>query len=434
MKKSTILIVMGLLCFFFQAYAQFKYTSQPLNIGDPVPDIVIQNVVNYKTGQIHLSDFKDKLVILDFWGTYCLPCVEHFPLIQALQNKFRNQVFFLPVDIDSKFDSPSRIMAFFKAHSKVFNLPSVVQDSLLRTMFNIQYMGRYVWIKNGIVKQITDAEEVNEQNISKIIRNEEVPLRQIVKVENDYTKPLLVNGNGSKVPLTYCMRSMLFRYSPQLTGGGFDTDSIGNVTRIYDYNTTVFNLIQLANPDYNHLFKRVKLQTKHADMLQDNPKTDSALRKNVYGYEAIFPSVSRQIALRYVKEDLARYFPFTLDSAKIIDTCWVIKLSTKNSPKLTGQSKSETNIYEQLGLPVYFRNRSLEELRNALEALFKIPVLDETAYTSNVWLDLPSDTSDPVKVSKSLQNQGFTLTKELRPIEFLIVKDRDYINQLINLH
>ncbi|AMR32375.1 hypothetical protein A0256_13560 [Mucilaginibacter sp. PAMC 26640] len=428
MKKITILIVMGLLCLFFEAHSQFKYTSQPLKIGDQVPDIVIQNVVNYNADQIHLSDFKDKLVILDFWGTYCLPCVEHFPLIQALQTKFRNDVFFLPVDIDSKFDSPSRIMAFFKARSKVFNLPSVVQDSVLRTMFNVQYMGRYVWIKNGIVKQITDAEEVNEQNIAAIIRNQEVPLRQIVKVENDYTKPLLVNGNGSTVPLIYCMRSMLFRYTPQLTGGGFDTDSIGNVTRIYDYNTTVLNLIQLANPSFNHLFKRIKLQTKHADMIKDNPQTDSAQRKNVYGYEAIFPSVSRQIALRYVKEDLARYFPFTLDSAIIIDTCWVIRLSNKNSRKLSGPSISETNIYEQLGVPVYFYNHPLTELRFELESLFKVPVLDETAYTSNVWLDLPSDTSDPVKVSKSLQKQGFTLTKELRPIEFLIVKDRDYIN------
>lgn len=428
MKKSTILIVLGLLCLFFKAHAQFKYTSEPLKIGDQVPDIVIQNVVNYKTNQIRLSNFKDKLVILDFWGTYCLPCVEHFPLIQALQNKFRKDVFFLPVDIDSKFDSPSRIIKFFKARNKVFNLPSVVQDSILRTMFNIQYMGRYVWIQNGIVKQITDAEEVNEQNIAKIIRNEEVPLRQIVKVENDYTKPLLVNGNGSTVPLSYCMRSMLFRYTPQLTGGGFDTDSIGNVTRIYDYNTSVFNLIQLANPGYNHFFGRVKMQTKHADVIRGNPQTDSALRKNAYGYEAIFPSVPRHIALRYVKEDLARYFPFTLDSAKIIDTCWVIKLSNKNRPKFSDQSKSETNIYEQLGLPVYFHNRTISELRFELEALFKIPVLDETGYTSNVWLDLPSDTSDPVKVSKSLQKQGFILTKELRPIEFLIVKDRDNIN------
>ncbi len=79
-------------------------------------------------------------------------------------------------------------------------------------------------------------------------------------------------------------------------------------------------------------------------------------------------------------------------------------------------------------MPVYFHNHPLSELRFELETLFKMPVIDETGYTSNVWLDLPADTSDPVKVSKSLQKQGFTLTKELRPIEFLIVKDRDDIN------
>jgi len=428
MKKLTILIVLGLLCPFFRADAQFLHKTYPLKLGDTMPDITIQNVINYKTKAIRLADFKDKLVILDFWGTYCMPCVEHFPFIQSLQNKFAKKVFFLPVDIDYKFDSPSRVINFFKTRKIAFNLPSVVQDSLLKKMFNVQYMGRYVWIQNGVIKQITDAEEVTEQNILKTLKKEQLPLRQVVRVENDYTKPLFIAGNASSVLLTYCIRSMLFRYSPQLRGGGFDTDSMGNVTRIYDYNSTVLNLILLANPDYNHFHARIKLLTKKPEMIMENPQTDSALRKNLYGYEAIFPSVPKQTAIRYVKQDLARYFPFVLDSAKIMDTCWVLKLSNEKKPKVNARGKSETNIYEQLGLPVYFHDHPLSELRLELEFLFKVPVIDETGYTSNVWLDLPGDASDPIEVSKSLQKQGFTLTKELRPIEFLLIKDRDNTN------
>ena len=48
--------------------------SQPvkaLKIGDTVPDITITSVYNYPASTIHLSDLKGKLVILDFWATWC---------------------------------------------------------------------------------------------------------------------------------------------------------------------------------------------------------------------------------------------------------------------------------------------------------------------------------------------------------------------------
>jgi len=42
-----------------------------LSIGDTVPDITIANVYNYRSSTIRLSDLKGKLVILDFWSTWC---------------------------------------------------------------------------------------------------------------------------------------------------------------------------------------------------------------------------------------------------------------------------------------------------------------------------------------------------------------------------
>jgi len=50
-------------------------TSRPLSIGEKVPDAALNNLVNYKTSSAKLSDFKGKLVILDFMHTSCRSCL-----------------------------------------------------------------------------------------------------------------------------------------------------------------------------------------------------------------------------------------------------------------------------------------------------------------------------------------------------------------------
>src|SRR6185312_10987349 len=65
---------------------------KPLSIGDTVPDITLTNVYNYPSSTIKLSDLKGKLVILDFWSTWCGSCIEAMPESEKLQNGFGNKI------------------------------------------------------------------------------------------------------------------------------------------------------------------------------------------------------------------------------------------------------------------------------------------------------------------------------------------------------
>jgi peroxiredoxin len=42
-------------------------------------------------GQVKLSDYRGKVVLLDFWATWCDPCREEIPHFIQLQNKYRDQ-------------------------------------------------------------------------------------------------------------------------------------------------------------------------------------------------------------------------------------------------------------------------------------------------------------------------------------------------------
>ena len=44
-----------------------------------------------KNGEMNLNDFIGRVVYLDFWASWCKPCVKSFPWMQTLQDSYRDQ-------------------------------------------------------------------------------------------------------------------------------------------------------------------------------------------------------------------------------------------------------------------------------------------------------------------------------------------------------
>jgi cytochrome c biogenesis protein CcmG, thiol:disulfide interchange protein DsbE len=60
------------------------HLSPPLIVGKPAPDFVLQTV---NGSVVHLTDFKGKTLILDFWATWCASCDEQIPFFEKLQTE-----------------------------------------------------------------------------------------------------------------------------------------------------------------------------------------------------------------------------------------------------------------------------------------------------------------------------------------------------------
>jgi len=68
--------------------------------GKPAPNFELPD----STGKLHqLTDFKGKIVYIDFWGTWCYPCIQEIPDALKLQEKYKNEpVVFLYVAMESE--------------------------------------------------------------------------------------------------------------------------------------------------------------------------------------------------------------------------------------------------------------------------------------------------------------------------------------------
>lgn len=79
--------------------------NKSLKIGDSLPEsfwTTSLQVVNHPQKTIDLSEDKNKLILIDFWSTWCSACLMCLPKIESLQQKFGNKVKILPVSSQDK--------------------------------------------------------------------------------------------------------------------------------------------------------------------------------------------------------------------------------------------------------------------------------------------------------------------------------------------
>jgi thiol-disulfide isomerase/thioredoxin len=68
--------------------------------GTPAPGFKLLNRINK---EVTLAEFKGKPVVLNFWTTYCQPCVTEMDRMKPIYDKFKDEVVFISISADKDF-------------------------------------------------------------------------------------------------------------------------------------------------------------------------------------------------------------------------------------------------------------------------------------------------------------------------------------------
>ncbi|WP_055445349.1 TlpA family protein disulfide reductase [Lacinutrix himadriensis] len=116
-------------------------------------------VINYASWQlldiegntVDFKDFKGKVVLINFWATWCPPCIAEMPSLQKLQSDYKDKVVFLFVSNEKK----EKIDAFLSKNKYLFNVftplenPSEFEVSSIPRTLLINKEGKIIIDKEG---------------------------------------------------------------------------------------------------------------------------------------------------------------------------------------------------------------------------------------------------------------------------------------------
>jgi len=121
--------------------------TKPTRIGNQAPDFVVQD----SDRKVALHDYRGQTVVLNFWATWCAPCVEEMPsLIQMADNVKSKNVTVIGVSIDV---DEAAYKSFLQKHGVSFLTVRDPEQKSSGLYGTTGWPETYIIDKNGVLRR-----------------------------------------------------------------------------------------------------------------------------------------------------------------------------------------------------------------------------------------------------------------------------------------
>ena len=413
--------------------AQRKFST--LRVGDTVPDMPLR-FLKPEDKDLKFSDYRGKNIIVDFWATWCAPCIAGIPKVHEMKRKHDAD---LQVLLVNDGEQESNVERFVSKRENVPNskitLPVIFGDSLLtKVIFAHSGLPTYFWVdRKGVLKYKTSSLDLTEKNVESFIKNGAIDLyndqrmysasesslnRDVVfwKTElgmGNVNGPTAISFKNSGESKIFCFNNSpidLYRFAYGEFHEGSQRDR--SFVLALPFNRVLFEATKKSNNAGRHYLNKRQADSLYSyEMTAPDycswPKMSEAMigdLDNWFGYET-------SIEKRNVK-----YLSLTIS-----DTTQLAKASGKGLYRISDVEFCLNNLTIN-----QFLRRLNDNIEDGKFFLYKYPIVDESDFKGRLGRICVEnvDTSNPELLDKALSTFGIRLQLKERPIDMLVIRDK----------
>jgi peroxiredoxin len=120
-------------------------------VGNPAPDFSLKAVAG-GSGTVSLKSLRGKVVLVDFWGTFCEPCKKSFPKLQDLNTKFSASGLKIVGISEDESDDKDKIPGFADTYGAKFTLGWDEDKTIAKAYKPPTMPSTFIIDKKGVVR------------------------------------------------------------------------------------------------------------------------------------------------------------------------------------------------------------------------------------------------------------------------------------------
>lgn len=403
---------------------------EPLRIGDTIPEVLwnmkftANSHGDSKTFQ--LKDYQGKLILLDFWATWCASCINGFPKMEELQKAYVNELKIILVNAQQSNDSYARVQKVLEHYRSTYGyeigLDYLLADSILQQYFPHKILPHLIWIdKHRVLRAASYGKSATMLNVRNALNGDFSGIHQ----KNDY----VLDKQGFLVSELSADRVLYRRVlTAYIEGLGIKSETLVNQDGRKYYQIWNKSLSSLYFAAFADEFRHITPDRFRFDHDVDSAWIQSFLASanvnNKYCYETLLPNGGSESEGRFMlSQDLLAYFGYKPVRKKINTKVMIIRESTKLSSLESKGGIPRAQLDPSEGV-MYLQNNNLRSLYSFIASRLNMPyeLVQESGY--RIDLKLPSSFADysPNQIIKYLSSLGVDVdlvTKEIDIVQFI---------------
>lgn len=161
----VIVVVIGLAFAMNQAAdVAWGMSGRPPVVGTPAADFSLTDL----NGRVHrLSDYRGKIVLVNFWATWCKPCTTEMPAMQATYDRLRDKGFV--VLAVNELEDEAKVRDHIRTYGHTFPV-LLDRDNRVANQFGVFGLPVSVFIdESGVVQEYIKGGLLTEQKIIEVV-------------------------------------------------------------------------------------------------------------------------------------------------------------------------------------------------------------------------------------------------------------------------